>query len=262
MRASTRPVSFIVNADDLGGSESINSAIFAGIADGVVSSATIMATGPAVESAIRSTKDFPNASFGVHLNLTDHRPLTANPALAPLLVADGGFAHRAIFNVRWTKRLVDAVVEEWSAQVARVRREGVPVSHLDSHEHVHTIPGLFVALKRVQRRTGIRRVRGTWSVYDRKTKPSARLRASKRAWWWALRHVYATRTTAEFSDFLIFLKAVSEGSYAPRPWPAAIELMVHPGGEPAGDTTETATLRSGWLQTLPTPAELVSYNAL
>jgi predicted glycoside hydrolase/deacetylase ChbG (UPF0249 family) len=167
-----------------------------------------------------------------------------------------------VYEVGWTKGLVDATVEEWTAQVERARLSGVWVSHLDSHHHVHTIPHLFLALKRVQRNTGIRRVRGTWSIYDKEHQPSLRLGVSKRAWWAALRSIYRTRTTAEFTDFLMFRRAIADGSYAPRIWPDSIELMVHPVGEPAVDGEEAAALRDDWLSRLPVSAKLMSYNEL
>jgi len=255
-------VRFIVNADDLGASETINRAVFDGIDDGVVSSATLMATGEAVDAAIRTAARFPSASFGVHMNVTEHQPLTRNPALAPLLDANGLFRRDAVYEVRWTAALIAAVGDEWTEQVRRIQRGGIAVSHLDSHHHVHTIPALFPALKSVQRRTGLRRVRGTWSIYEPQREPSAALRFSKRVWWWSLRHVYATQTTSEFTDFLVFQHAVADGSYAPRRWPTAIELMVHPGGDLERDPEESATLRSGWLKTLPVPGELVPYTAI
>jgi Uncharacterized protein conserved in bacteria len=259
---SARTLSVIVNADDFGGSEPINRAILEALSDGVISSSTILAVGPVVDSALDSTREFRAASFGVHLCLTEYRPLTCSPNLSPLLNKHGEFDTDAVFRVKWSKALVTAVVDEWIAQIRRVQEGGVAVSHLDSHHHVHTLPPLFFALKRVQQETGIRRVRGTWSVYDRASSPSVPLRFAKKVWWSALRRVYATRTTDEFSDFLMFQRAVADGSYAPRRWPRAIELMVHPDGNPAESGEEAQVLRSGWMKTLPVSAELVSYRSL
>jgi chitin disaccharide deacetylase len=255
-------VRFIVNADDLGATESINDAIFTGIAESVITSATIMATGPALRSAARRSQQFPRASFGVHMNLTTHRPLTTNAALAPLLDANGEFRRSGAYESKWSNSLVGAVAEEWIAQINAVRLAGVAVSHIDSHHHVHTRPGAFRALKRAQRATGIRRVRTTWSIYDRANAASWKLRAMKRVWHLALRHGYRTRTTDEFCDLSMFLRAVAEGSYAPRTWPGVIELMVHPTGDAQVDGDEPAILRSDWLRGLPVSGELVSYNAL
>jgi predicted glycoside hydrolase/deacetylase ChbG (UPF0249 family) len=256
-----RMVRFIVNADDLGGARDINEAIFALMSDGAISSSTIMATGPALDDAIAGARDFPSASFGVHLNVTDHAPLTRNPDLGPLLDAAGMFRRNAVYEVHWTNRLIAAVAKEWTAQVNRISAAGVSVSHLDSHHHTHTVPALFVALKRVQWSTGIRRVRGTWSVYDREHMASPALRAKKFLWQRALGFVLSTKSAAEFAGFLMFLRAVEEGTFAPRQWPSVIELMVHPG--PSSEAAEEAdVLRSDWLQRLPVDAAIASYWTL
>jgi predicted glycoside hydrolase/deacetylase ChbG (UPF0249 family) len=157
--------------------------------------------------------------------------------------------------------LLAGVVEEWSAQVQRVIDGGLVVSHLDSHEHVHTLPMLFPALKAVQRRFGIRRVRNTWSVYEQARMPSRSLRWKKRLWTAALRTIYRTRTTDEFSDFLMFLRAVQEGTYAPAIWPRVVELMVHPNGA-VNNGEEAQALRSDWLHSLPVVGRLTSYSDL
>ena len=257
-----QPVHIIVNADDFGRSEEINTAILDGIADGVITSTTLMATGPAFDSAVREARRFPGASFGVHLNLTQHRPLTRHEAFAPLLDASGEFRREGVYEVGWTPRLVDAVTSEWVAQVGRARAAGMTVSHLDSHHHVHTLPHLFLALKRVQRATGIRRVRGTVTIYDRQHEPSRALRMKKRIWLLALRRVLPTRTPLEFADFLMFRRAVAEGSYAPRVWPVTVELMVHPTGNIEESGEESAALRSRWMDALPVAAKLVPYHVL
>ncbi len=256
-------VRVIVNADDLGADSQTNEAIFTALSDGVISSATIMAAGAAADDACRRVRgrEFPAASFGVHLNVTDHEPLTRNPNLRGVLDDAGRFSRDGIYTARWSRGLENAVADEWIAQVRRIRDGGVSVSHLDSHHHTHTIPALFFALKRVQRATGIRRVRGTWSIYDRAHMPSPVLRAKKAVWLSALRNVHRTTTTSDFADFLMFLRAVDEGSFAPRRWPSVIELMVHPGPADEGGA-EAARLRTDWLAELPMRASLIDYRSL
>jgi predicted glycoside hydrolase/deacetylase ChbG (UPF0249 family) len=261
-RATVPDVRFVVNADDLGGSTAINEAVFTALEERVISSATLMANGPEFTSAVHTLRWFPDASFGVHLNTMDFEPLTKGASLQPLIDERGEFRRGAVFEVRWTPELVDAVTNEWSVQVERVRDSGVLISHLDSHHHVHTVPQLFVALKRVQRRFGIRRVRTTWNIYDTAHTPSLRLRTKKRFWHLALRNVYRTTTTRAFGDFLMFLRAVQEGVFPRAEWPSTIELMVHPNGVAAESGDEAVALRSGWLESLPCSGRLVSYHAL
>jgi predicted glycoside hydrolase/deacetylase ChbG (UPF0249 family) len=220
-----------------------------------------MATGPSVEQAAREARRFPNASFGVHMNLTTHRPLTTSRDLQPLLLSDGTFNPRGVYEHRGNARVVAAVVDELTAQVRKIRELGVPISHLDSHHHVHTLPWLFTALKRVQRATGIRRVRGTLSILDGDS--SVRRVAMKRAWRFALRHaIYSTTTTDEFAEFVVFQRVVASGRYAPAKWPSVIELMVHPTDDVAYSGEENRMLRSPWMEQLPIRGSLISYNSL
>ena len=151
-------LSVTVNADDLGLSEHVNAEIFRLIDAGRVTSATLIASAPAIEQAARRTHKFPNTSFGAHLNLTEFEPLTDPRGLAPLVGTDGCFCGN-VRNITIDVALRRAIRAEWNAQIGRLRMLGVDVSHIDSHHHVHTIPSLFTTLKNVQRDAGIRKVR-------------------------------------------------------------------------------------------------------
>jgi len=252
----------IVNADDFGGSARINSAIAQAIRDGVVTSTTLMANGPAFDEAVATMKALPQASVGVHLNLTQFMPVGDPRPLEPLLSSTGAFAKEGVYRVTWNVPLIRAVRQEWAAQIQRVRDAGLEVTHLDSHHHVHTLPGTFPALKAVQRQFGIRRVRTTWSIYERARAPRRALSWKKRLWKMGLRYYYRTSTTDHFSDFLMFIRAVREGSFTPRVWPRTLELMVHPNGIPAEDGQEHEELRRGWQNIVPCDVQLVSYRDL
>jgi predicted glycoside hydrolase/deacetylase ChbG (UPF0249 family) len=79
------------------------------------------------------------AQFGVHLTLTDHRPLTAMPRLAP----QGRFPGiSALIKASWLRRL-DAreVAAELEGQLDAFEREmGRPPDFLDGHHHIHQLP--------------------------------------------------------------------------------------------------------------------------
>lgn len=195
-------VRIILNGDDLGRSPEVNDAIFNLMASGRLTSATLIANAPYAEVAARHLSKFPMCSFGAHLNLTEFRPLTRDPALEPLL-EEGTFRDR-VRDVRITSRLAAAAERELIAQVARLMGLGVRVSHLDSHQHVHTLPSFFGVLKRVQKRFDIRRVRISKNVYSPALRPGRSLLLRKWLWNTALRRFYSTRTTAAFTSFAEF----------------------------------------------------------
>lgn len=251
----TTAVPVIVNADDFGISHEVNDAVVDLMARGRISSATILANAPATRQAADAAKRFPRGSFGVHLNLTQFAPLTGGPG-ARALAGSSGEMSRATETASPTPARLRAIYQELCAQVERVLSLGVRVSHLDSHHHVHTRPFVFAVLKEVQRRYDIRRVRLAKNFYSSDRPCPAGLALKKRAYNWALRSMYRTRTTAAFTEFLTYYHAerVRQRSIGP------IELMVHPGAASAVD--ETAILDSEWIARTDLPVRLISYAQL
>lgn len=250
----------IVNADDLGISPEVNEAIFDLMAQGLVTSATLLANAPFVTEAAGSSKHFPSCSFGVHLNLTQFRPMTSDSSsLDGLLSRTGefnGWLDTDPDRVKKTPSLITAVANEWSCQIESVLKQGVKISHLDSHQHVHTIPFLFPALKIVQARFGIRKVRLTRNVFQRSVHVTPAKRAVKALFNFCLRHVYKTTTTTMFLDFSTFHECLRRGE---AHWPS-VEVMVHPGSEAAYE--ENKLFVSTWKEAFCGTIRLISYNQL
>ena len=149
----------VVHADDFGETVEITSGIRTAIEAGAVTSTTIMANMPGTIDALGQVPALADrASFGVHLNLCEGRPLTNGPTL----VDEKGRFHRkrALFLRAATGRLSLAEVEaEVTAQMAIVRDAGVRISHLDGHKHLHQLPVVCEAVARVLPRFGVERVR-------------------------------------------------------------------------------------------------------
>jgi predicted glycoside hydrolase/deacetylase ChbG (UPF0249 family) len=246
----------IVNADDLGISPEVNEAIFLLMAQGRVTSATLMANGAAAEDAARRAKELSRCSFGVHLNATEFPPLTTQDGLLPILDKEGRFNGNAIRKVALTDKLRAAIFAEWSAQIERAQGMGLRVSHLDSHHHVHTVPGLFPVLKQLQRRFGIRKVRTTMNIYCARVPGRLPKLAQKAVWNFALRHYYRTITTDGFTSLQIFSEAAHERKINHR----SVELMVHPGGVSYGE--ENRILDTDWWREIPVKIEHINYNEL
>jgi chitin disaccharide deacetylase len=244
----------IVNADDLGLSPEVNHAIFALMAERRVTSATILANAPCTEEAARRWKDFPGCSFGVHMNATQFEPLTRSPDLAPLLDERGAFAG-SIREARFDRRLRAAIYEELAAQITRVRALGVPVSHLDSHHHVHTIPALFGVLAALKRRFAIRTVRITRNLFPLAHPYPPAHRLKKALWNFALRRYIGARTTDAMGDLASFLDHVREVRGG-----STLELMVHPGNLDCRE--EERMLHTEWWTDLPFDLVPMSFHDL
>lgn len=136
-------IRLIVNADDFGLSTRINEGILAAHQTGIVTSTSLMAVGRAFDQAVQCCRSVPTLDVGVHLTLVAERPLL--PGTSSLVVDDGRFpASAAAFLRRWLTKSIrmEDVQAEWSAQIERVLDHGIRVTHLDSHQHVHILPGL------------------------------------------------------------------------------------------------------------------------
>src|SRR5436305_11762430 len=114
-----RSMQIRVNADDLGLNHRVNDESFALIGRGQVHSASILVNAPESGGAIARAKQLPECDFGVHLNITQFRPLRPNGDLAPVLDADGRFVFNVLWQIRKSRSLRRAVYLEWAAQIER-----------------------------------------------------------------------------------------------------------------------------------------------
>ena len=166
------PVRLIVNADDFGLTPGINRAIVELHAAGAVSSATLMATGPAFADAVRLARAHPGLGIGCHVVFADGIP-AAPPETIPTLLG----SHRRTFRrslkhfalAALFRHMKPAEVErEAIAQIQILQRAGICVTHVDTHKHTHMLPGITAPLLRAAEATGISALRNPfeqpWSL--------------------------------------------------------------------------------------------------
>ncbi len=137
-------IKLVVNADDLGLHPRIDEGILRAHAEGVVTSATVFATGSNVSDAIARARA-QKLALGVHLCVTTHLPPAAPMGEVRWLAPGGRFRKNwAEFAAAWIGQLVPAeeVMHELRAQVNRVKSLGAVVDHLDTHQHLHLLPGM------------------------------------------------------------------------------------------------------------------------
>jgi chitin disaccharide deacetylase len=246
----------IVNADDLGASEEINQQIFALMAAGRITSASIMANGPAFAHAVVGARRFPECSFGVHLNLTEYAPLSRSPGLGPIL-DQHGLLSRKLHDIRVDRSLRAATQLELATQVQHALDAGVPVSHFDSHEHIHTLPSLFPVLKSLQREFGIRKVRSTINLLSPSEQMAPLRSFKKRLFYFWLSRRYETTSPEGLGHFSDFYAAMERGCL---PHFQHLEVMDHPGH--ADYREETELLQTDWRRRLPPGVKLGSYHSI
>ena len=122
----------IVNADDLGLSQSANDGVFAALREGAASSASLMVPCPWSRHA---AAEYRGEDVGVHVTLIAEfdayrwGPITHAPSL---LDGDGGFP-RTLDDL-WDHADLDEVRREARAQIERAVLWGFDLTHLDSHK--------------------------------------------------------------------------------------------------------------------------------
>lgn len=135
----------IVHADDFGLSRSVNEGILEAHCRGILTSASIMASGEAFDHAIQLVRATPTLDVGVHLTLTEERPVLGRADIPTLLNEQGLFhANPGVFMQRYLSHRIslDDVQCEFDAQIGRVVEQGIRISHLDGHQHLHMVPGI------------------------------------------------------------------------------------------------------------------------
>lgn len=152
----------IVHADDFGISEPINEGIVFAHQHGVLRSASMMACGAAYEHALQLARANPTLDLGVHLTFIEEWPVL-DPASVPSLVDAEGRFHRNAYTflsryVRGKIRLAE-LRRECEAQIEKIRRSDLPLSHVDSHQHMHMLPGVLETVVDVAGRWGIEAMR-------------------------------------------------------------------------------------------------------
>jgi predicted glycoside hydrolase/deacetylase ChbG (UPF0249 family) len=152
----------IVNADDFGLGPGINAGIARAATGGILTSVSVMANGPALAEAVALLPAWPHVSPGVHLALVGGRPVCPPGEVSSLVDRDGRFpaGYRQLVQ-RFLRGGVrpSEVYREWSAQARLLRERGVTLTHLDSHQHLHVLPGLLSIAVRIAREEGIDAVR-------------------------------------------------------------------------------------------------------
>ena len=136
----------IVNADDFGRHELINRAVEKALTEGCLRSATIMVGGIAFDDAVNVAKKNPALGVGIHFTLANGFPVLP-PSEIPTLVTEDGifFENYVVFLKKYLQGKIsgDEIKSELSAQLEKVQNAGINLTHFDSHQHLHHIPGII-----------------------------------------------------------------------------------------------------------------------
>lgn len=226
----------IVNADDCGISKHVNEEIRSCIEEGIITSTTIMANMEAFDGALALYDDYHDyVSFGIHVNLTEGVPL-----LNSQLLLDRGFYKenkgkihlngKAYMLKKIDKAMRGEIYKEVSAQVEKLLDNGVSLSHIDSHHHIHTRPYILPVICKVAKKYGITKMRRDLNVTEF-------ISYKNNLWQWGWKYYmkllnYHLRCVDKASSATNFYSLIlNRGLYSDK---IDYELMCHPGNPGEG----------------------------
>ena len=152
----------ILNADDFGYTRGVNEGIERAHREGVLTSTTLMANGPAFEDAASRAKASPGLGVGCHLVLVGGQSV-ARPREIPSLADEAGNLPQSLaqFVARVSSGAIRSrdIEREFAAQIEKIRGAGIDPSHLDTHKHTHAHPRVMRSLCRAASDHKISRIR-------------------------------------------------------------------------------------------------------
>lgn len=246
----------VINADDFGLCEGVNRGIMQAYKKGVLTSASIMVNTPASEQAAGLARKTAGFGIGVHLNLTEGRPISDAACVGCLVDGAGYFAYspgKLAFRSLVSSDVRVAAEAELTEQVKWVVRRGINPTHLDSHKHVHSFPSIFSIVCRIARRFNIGAIRYSYEpkyvcqvpfpltdadgrAKARRVRLMAKVNRMQNADFFKTDALFGVAHTGKIG--MNFLKAVSLYGTA-----ATAELMTHPGLMYDIDSDQTRLVR-------------------
>lgn len=152
----------IMNADDYGFSPGTNEGIQEAFEKGILTSASIMPTGPLFNKAVQYAKKNRKMGIGIHLSLTLGTSVLPHSKISDLVDRDsyfypsyGNLMLKAVTNRSIRKQIYD----ELETQIKKVIKNGITPDHLNSQYHTHMIPFIFQTVVSLSKRYKIPFVR-------------------------------------------------------------------------------------------------------
>jgi len=215
----------IINADDFGLNSSVNRAIVESFNRGLINSTTIMANMPGFDEAVElGHANGIISKIGIHLTLSEGEPMTSTFPGSFL------FNNRNYLNLKKFKRDLflltgegkEAVFKELSAQIEKVRKAGIPVTHIDTHHHIDEVWTITQILLRLLKTYGIPSMR----ILDNLNRSTEFYKKGYRR----LVNSYIKHKMANFTDYFgncpeAFYKIRNSESVYKM---GSLEIMVHP----------------------------------
>jgi predicted glycoside hydrolase/deacetylase ChbG (UPF0249 family) len=232
------PATVFVNIDDAGSSSEVNEALLRCARAGAADGASILATGSEAADACSICMEY-GIAVSAHLNCVE-----------PPFLTGGTFPRPAFLALR-ARRLLGRLEAEWRAQIEKLLSLGALVTGLDSHRHIHHLPGIAemtIALA-AEYRAGVVRAA---VLPDRFSRPSGPILDSLGRRTAALAAAAGIRTRVAMAGFGASGRVTREYLERLGLPDGECELVMHPATRPlwsAGQPAELELMLSEWFGT-------------
>lgn len=215
----------IINGDDFGLKSSVNKAIIESFNNGLINSTTIMANTPGFDEAVElAHKNRIINKTGIHLTLSEGNPVTSEILGTNMFYygndSDLRRYKRRLFLLTKDKR--KATFNEFAAQIEKVKKAGIPITHIDTHHHIDDVLTITQILLVLLKTYGIPSMR----ILNNLNQSTKFYKSCYRR----IVNEYIKLNKANFSDFFgnlpeAFSKLRNSGSFYKK---KQLEIMVHP----------------------------------
>lgn len=147
----------IINADDFGRSHDINLAVIRAHREGVLTSASLMVAGEAVDEAVELARQNPKLAVGLHVVAVDGPAVLPHQVLSRITGESGQFPNAPVrlgLRYAFSRAARQQLDQELVAQFERFAATGLPLSHVDGHQHMHMHPAVFGRVVKLARKFG------------------------------------------------------------------------------------------------------------
>ena len=155
------PFSLIINADDFGYSKSRDLNILSLFRSGCISQTSLMVNGVSAREAL-VLADAAGLPVGIHINVTEGKPVLDIKNVKSLLTADGVFRGKMGFRAALTRGAINLheLEAEIQAQfsIFKTYSRYLP-THADGHQHIHILPFVREFFATAALNNGVRHVR-------------------------------------------------------------------------------------------------------
>ncbi len=140
----------VVNADDFGYSSALNHSILKSFEMNLNSTTTLMCNMPGFEEACDlAFENRITERIGIHLNMTEGKPLTEKIKKFKKFVNNDGLLYKSFKGYFFSKEEKEVIYEEFQAQVNRFKSKHFSPTHVDSHHHFHLDIGASLIAKEI-----------------------------------------------------------------------------------------------------------------